>query len=126
QTRLGHLRPIVARFVQGAAWQSDVGDVPESGQIMWVKRLARGSPGVASLRSSLTVLSERDRRRQRYYDENPHTHQAISHFRTPSHTPVRTIAGPLRSSRFRHRIGVLYTRQTVIASVCLDAVMSHH
>jgi hypothetical protein len=44
---------------------------------MRVKRLA-GRRGLASLRSSLTVLSESDcRRRQRYDEENPHTRQAI-------------------------------------------------
>src|ERR1700680_4083920 len=74
---------------------------------MWVKSLARGNPGVASLRSSLTVLSERDCRQRQHYEENPHTHQAISHFRAPSHALVGTIAGPLRSSRVPHRIGVL-------------------
>ena len=88
---------------------------------MWVKRLARGRPGVASLCSSLTVLSERDcRRRQRYYEENPHTHQAISHFRTPSHTLVRTIAGPLRSSRFRHR------RRALLRDFRFDALDRPH
>src|SRR5262249_350045 len=78
QTPGRHRRPIVARFVQGAACETDGGDVPESGQIMRVKSLARSRPGRAALRSSLTVLSESDwRRGQRCNQENPRGHHAI-------------------------------------------------